>query len=50
MQIKGPQDVLAMGIDNYNNECRKIVMRYSKVAPNVYTTFVYMHARCLCCD
>ena len=28
--IKGPHDVLAMGIANYNNECRKIVMRYSK--------------------
>jgi isoleucyl-tRNA synthetase len=27
--IKGPQDVLKMGVDNYNNECRKIVMRYS---------------------
>jgi isoleucyl-tRNA synthetase len=25
--IKGPQDVLNMGVDNYNNECRKIVMR-----------------------
>ncbi|XP_014670049.1 PREDICTED: isoleucine--tRNA ligase, cytoplasmic-like [Priapulus caudatus] len=27
--IKGPQDVAAMGIDKYNAECRKIVMRYS---------------------
>lgn len=27
--IKGPQDVLKMGVDAYNNECRKIVMRYS---------------------
>lgn len=27
--IKGPQDVLKMGVDVYNNECRKIVMRYS---------------------
>jgi isoleucyl-tRNA synthetase len=27
--IKGPDDVLKMGVDNYNNECRKIVMRYS---------------------
>lgn len=27
--IRGPQDVLEMGIDKYNNECRKIVMRYS---------------------
>lgn len=29
LKIKGPQDVLKMGVDNYNNECRKIVMRYS---------------------
>ena len=27
--ITGKADVLAMGIDNYNAECRKIVMRYS---------------------
>lgn len=27
--IKGPQDVAKMGIDKYNNECRKIVMRYA---------------------
>ncbi|GAU93666.1 hypothetical protein RvY_05568 [Ramazzottius varieornatus] len=27
--IKGPADVAAMGIEAYNNECRKIVMRYS---------------------
>lgn len=27
--IRGPSDVLAMGIDKYNDECRKIVMRYS---------------------
>ena len=27
--IKGPDDVAKMGIANYNNECRKIVMRYS---------------------
>ncbi|XP_074644579.1 isoleucine--tRNA ligase, cytoplasmic-like isoform X2 [Tubulanus polymorphus] len=27
--IKGPEDVKKMGIDNYNAECRKIVMRYS---------------------
>eukprot|EP00047_Mylnosiga_fluctuans_P002880 m.226316 g.226316 ORF g.226316 m.226316 type:complete len:1277 (-) comp11410_c0_seq1:49-3879(-) len=30
LNIKGPQDVLAMGIDKYNGECRKIVMRYSQ--------------------
>ena len=27
--IKGKSDVLSMGIDTYNEECRKIVMRYS---------------------
>ncbi|VDK77386.1 unnamed protein product [Onchocerca ochengi] len=27
--IKGPQDVLKLGIDKYNAECRNIVMRYS---------------------
>jgi isoleucyl-tRNA synthetase len=27
--IKGPDDVAKMGIKNYNNECRKIVMRYA---------------------
>jgi isoleucyl-tRNA synthetase len=27
--IKGPADVLKMGIDVYNAECRSIVMRYS---------------------
>lgn len=25
--IKGPEDVLALGIDKYNEECRSIVMR-----------------------
>lgn len=29
MGIKGPDDVAKMGIANYNNECRKIVMRYA---------------------
>ncbi|KAF8236536.1 hypothetical protein L208DRAFT_1357299 [Tricholoma matsutake] len=28
--ITGKEDVLAMGIDKYNDECRKIVMRYSQ--------------------
>ena len=28
-KIKGPADVAKMGIDVYNSECRKIVMRYS---------------------
>uniref|UniRef100_A0A8C6U035 Isoleucine--tRNA ligase, cytoplasmic n=1 Tax=Neogobius melanostomus TaxID=47308 RepID=A0A8C6U035_9GOBI len=27
--IKGPEDVAKMGIAEYNNQCRKIVMRYS---------------------
>ncbi|XP_054711210.1 isoleucine--tRNA ligase, cytoplasmic-like [Uloborus diversus] len=28
--IKGPSDVEKLGIEQYNNECRKIVMRYAK--------------------
>ena len=28
--LQGPGDVQALGIANYNDECRKIVMRYSK--------------------
>uniref|UniRef100_A0A8C5DTE9 Isoleucine--tRNA ligase, cytoplasmic n=1 Tax=Gouania willdenowi TaxID=441366 RepID=A0A8C5DTE9_GOUWI len=28
--IKGPEDVAKMGIAEYNNQCRNIVMRYSK--------------------
>nr|XP_047910934.1 isoleucine--tRNA ligase, cytoplasmic isoform X2 [Anser cygnoides]XP_047910935.1 isoleucine--tRNA ligase, cytoplasmic isoform X3 [Anser cygnoides] len=28
--IKGPEDVAKMGIAEYNNQCRGIVMRYSK--------------------
>nr|CAI5839275.1 unnamed protein product [Callosobruchus analis] len=28
--IKGPADVMKMGIEKYNGECRKIVTRYSK--------------------
>lgn len=27
--IKGPEDVHALGIDKYNEECRSIVMRYA---------------------
>ncbi|KAK9804719.1 hypothetical protein WJX72_001779 [[Myrmecia] bisecta] len=30
LDIKGRQDVLDMGIDKYNEECRAIVMRYSQ--------------------
>ena len=29
LNIKGPEDVEKMGIEAYNSECRKIVMRYS---------------------
>ena len=28
-QLQGPEDVLKMGIEEYNKECRGIVMRYS---------------------
>ncbi|CAG2209390.1 IARS [Mytilus edulis] len=35
--IKGPEDVAKMGIENYNNECRKIVMRYSKDWEHIVT-------------
>ena len=35
--IKGPNDVLKMGVDNYNNECRKIVMRYSSEWERIIT-------------
>ncbi|XP_067109037.1 isoleucine--tRNA ligase, cytoplasmic [Osmerus mordax] len=29
LNIKGPEDVAKMGIAEYNNQCRKIVMRYA---------------------
>lgn len=29
LHLKSPDDVLKMGIANYNLECRQIVMRYS---------------------
>ena len=29
LNIKGPDDVAAMGIATYNDHCRKIVMRYA---------------------
>ncbi|KAF5322692.1 hypothetical protein D9619_001556 [Psilocybe cf. subviscida] len=29
LKITGKEDVMALGIDKYNDECRKIVMRYS---------------------
>lgn len=33
--ITGPDDVMRMGIDKYNAECRKIVMRYAKDWENI---------------
>lgn len=30
LEIKGRTDVMAMGIDKYNQECRAIVMRYAE--------------------
>lgn len=35
--IKGPADVAKMGIAAYNNECRKIVMRYASEWQNIVT-------------
>ncbi|KAK3103923.1 hypothetical protein FSP39_022930 [Pinctada imbricata] len=35
--IKGPDDVMKMGIEAYNAECRKIVMRYSKEWEEIVT-------------
>lgn len=35
--IKGPEDVQKMGIKAYNDECRKIVMRYSTEWGNIVT-------------
>ena len=29
LHLKSPDDVMEMGIANYNQECRQIVMRYS---------------------
>jgi len=29
LTLQGPEDVQAMGIGEYNKQCRKIVMRYS---------------------
>ena len=29
LHFKSPDDVMKMGIANYNQECRQIVMRYS---------------------
>ncbi|KAK3601599.1 hypothetical protein CHS0354_027846 [Potamilus streckersoni] len=35
--IKGPEDVTKMGIEAYNKECKKIVMRYSKEWEDIVT-------------
>lgn len=37
LEIKSRQDVLKMGIDKYNEECRSIVMRYSKEWEKIVT-------------
>lgn len=37
MEIKGPEDVAKIGIDKYNEECRKIVMRYANEWESIVT-------------
>lgn len=37
LNIKGPDDVMKMGIDKYNAECRKIVSRYSSEWETIMT-------------
>eukprot|EP00958_Prasinococcus_capsulatus_P004728 scaffold439_cov415-Prasinococcus_capsulatus_cf.AAC.45 len=37
LEIKGRDDVLNLGIDKYNEECRSIVMRYSKEWETIVT-------------
>ncbi|XP_076384937.1 isoleucyl-tRNA synthetase isoform X1 [Megalopta genalis] len=37
LNIKGPDDIAKMGIANYNNECRKIVMRYATEWESIVT-------------
>lgn len=37
LDIKGPEDVEKMGIDKYNAECRKIVMRYAHEWEDIIT-------------
>jgi isoleucyl-tRNA synthetase len=39
LNIKGKEDYAKMGIENYNKECRSIVMRYAKEWENVVTRF-----------
>lgn len=35
--VKGPEDVIKMGVASYNAECRKIVMRYSQQWEEIIT-------------
>jgi len=35
--IKGPEDVAKIGIEKYNAECRKIVMRYASEWETIVT-------------
>ena len=37
LNIKGPEDVIKMGIDVYNKKCRSIVMKYSNEWINIVT-------------
>ena len=37
LNIRGPEDVAKMGIEAYNAECRKIVMRYSNEWETIIT-------------
>uniref|UniRef100_A0A646QD90 Isoleucine--tRNA ligase, cytoplasmic n=1 Tax=Hemiscolopendra marginata TaxID=943146 RepID=A0A646QD90_9MYRI len=37
LNIRSPQDVMKLGIENYNKECRKIVTRYSKEWEEIVT-------------
>ena len=39
LEIKSKNDILKMGIDKYNNECRSIVMRYSHIWEDVVNRF-----------
>lgn len=41
--IKGPSDILAMGIDKYNAECRGIVMRLDSL--HFTSFFFYRYAK-----
>lgn len=48
--IKGPEDVAKMGIEEYNNQCRGIVMRYSKeweVSKGSVHVLLYV-SNCMC--